>query len=153
MQTTDRVFEILLIDDNPGDVRLMELALSQCDVRTHVSVLHDSRDATLYLRSKDKIDGNQRPDLILLDYKMPLDGGIALAEIKGDPYFQCIPILVMTGCTGPKDIDEVYRRHANACFKKPMDLEGLQTLTCSITRHWLGEMLLPPAQWQPRVQE
>lgn len=150
-QGDERVFEILLIDDNAGDVRLMQIALAECVVKTNVSVLRDSRDASFYLRDSDKSkDGHARPDLILLDYKMPLDGGIALAEIKGDPYFQCIPVLVITGDTNPQDIDDVYRRHANACFPKPMTLEGLQALACNITRHWLTEMLLPPAVWQPR---
>lgn len=151
METSDRVFEILLIDDNPADVRIMQIALSQCEVKNHVSVLNDSRETSFYLRAKDKFEGSKRPDVILLDYKMPLDGGLALAEVKGDPFFQCIPVLVMTGSISPQDIDEIYRRHANACFHKPNDLEGVQRLACNIARHWLSEMLLPPAVWQPHM--
>jgi CheY-like chemotaxis protein len=140
-------FEILLVDDNPADARLIQLAFEQCPVaKTHVSVLSESRDAINYLHHTGKFTGSVTPELILLDYHMPIDGGIALSEIKGNPDFQQIPVIVLTGSQNPRDVEDIYRRHANCCFQKKNDLEDLLGLACDIAKHWLLTAMLPPKQ-------
>ena len=144
---SDKTFEILIIEDNRADARLIADAWEQCEVvDANTSVLEDSRAAIPYLRNGMEFTdaNNPRPDLILLDYKMPTDGGVALTEIKGDPDYMDIPVIVITGSHNPEDIRQIYLRRANCCFQKPMDLEGIHDLVCDIARHWLLRAMLPP---------
>jgi CheY-like chemotaxis protein len=147
MQAPDNLFEILIIEDNPADARLIVDAWQQCElVKANTRVLQDSRGAIAYLRNGMEFEGanNPRPHLILLDYKMPTDGGIALTEIKGDPDYMDIPVLVITGTQDPEDIRQIYLRKANCCFEKPMELDAINDLVCAIARHWLVRAVLPP---------
>lgn len=140
-----RVFDILLIDDNPGDCILIEDAWAQCTiVKSKISILRETRDAMRYLRSAAPYVDSPRPDLIMLDYHMPVDGGVALTEIKGDPDFLQIPVVVLTGSQNPKDIHDIYSRHANCCFRKPSDLDALVAMVCDIANHWLLKVVRPP---------
>jgi CheY-like chemotaxis protein len=140
---TDNLFEVLVIDDNPGDAQLMRLAWSECSlVTTNVSVLSETRDAIRYLRGVERYKGSPIPDLILLDYKMPLNGGLALTDIKGDPDFLYLPVLVFTGSSDPEDYLDAYRRGANCCFRKPVNLDSYLTLVCNIAEHWLRHAVL-----------
>jgi CheY-like chemotaxis protein len=143
----EKTYEILMIEDNPADSRLIVDAWQQCHfVKANTSVLGDSRAAIPYLRNSMEFENanNVRPDLILLDYKMPTNGGIALTEIKGDPDYMDIPVIVITGSHDPEDIRQIYLRNANCCFSKPMELEGIHDLVCDIARHWLLRAVLPP---------
>lgn len=81
-------------------------------------MLSDSKDAILFLYGEGAYAGAQLPDLIVLDYHMPTDGGLALAEIKGNRDFQQIPVVVITGSNNPYDVSDIDRRHANAAIKK-----------------------------------
>lgn len=147
VRTPENEFEILLVEDNPADARLLEHAILQCDAaRTHVSTLSASRDIIHYLHHVGKYGDSETPDLVLLDYHMPIDGGIALSELKGNPDFQQIPVLVLTGSDNPGDVEDVYRRHANCCFKKPHTLDGLIELACDIEKLWLIKAMLPRRQ-------
>jgi CheY-like chemotaxis protein len=141
-----REFQILFIDDNPAETHVMKRAWKNCDlVRSNVSVLLETVQVIAFLRGATYHENHIVPDLILLDYKMPTDGGVALAEIKGDPDFLHIPVVVLTGSDNPKDHLDAYRRHANCCFKKPLDLKDYDNLVCDIAETWLMRALLPRA--------
>jgi CheY-like chemotaxis protein len=135
---TDRIFEILIIEDNPADALLIQQAWEECKrVQSNVSILGDSRAAIVYLRGTDPYRGTAKPDLILLDYKLPVNGGIALTEIKGDSDYMHIPVIVLSGSHDPRDYFDAYQRGANCCFRKPGDLDSLLDLICHIAETWL----------------
>ena len=96
-----------------------------------------------FLRNSDT--ASYRPDLVILDYRMPLNGGKALAELKHDPDYWSIPVLVLTGTKSHRDIEEIYRLGANCCYKKPFDLDSLDTLVQTMTEHWLVTVCTPTA--------
>lgn len=140
-----RTYEILIIDDSEPEARLMALAFAECQhVSVHTSILTDSKDIAVYVRQQGKYADALNPDLIVLSYHQPTDGGAALAMLKGDPNCQCLPVLVMTGVDNPAAVDDIYRRHANACFLRRMDLDDSLKLVQSIASHWLTEVRLPP---------
>lgn len=137
------VFDVLVVDDNAADAEAIKYAFRECrDVNTRINVLEDSREAIPYLYGMGKYANAEVPDLILLDYHMPTDGGRALAEIKGNPDL-LTPIIVMTGSENPRQVEEIYRQHANCCFFKPNNLEDMLTVACEIARHWLTRSMLP----------
>lgn len=145
MKNSEREFEILVIEDHAADARLMREAWQNCSkVRSRIRVLEDSKDAIVYLRCAPPYEDAVRPDLVLLDYKMPVDGGIALTEIKGDPDYLQIPVLVVTGSTDAQDILDAYRRHANCVYGKPLYLDDWISLVSNIADHWFGQILRPP---------
>jgi CheY-like chemotaxis protein len=137
------VFDVLVVDDNPADAEVIKYAFGECrDVRTRIEVLADPRDAVPYLYGAGKFANVVVPDLILLDYHMPTDGGRALAEIKGNPDL-LTPVIVFTGSGNPKQVEEIYRRHANCCFFKPSNLPDMLAVACEIATHWLKRSMLP----------
>lgn len=139
-----RVFQILVIDDNEGDARLFQEAWGECKVvNATVAILKESKDAIVYLRGVEPYSNTAVPDLILLDYKMPVDGGIALNEIKGDPDYMHIPIIVFSGSVDRKDYFDAYQRRANCCYRKPNDLDAWMKLICYLAEHWLVQAVLP----------
>ena len=138
-------FEILLVEDNPGDAALLQDLLPTSDGPgkcSNVRWIMNSADLIPYLRTREM--ASYRPDLIIVDYRMPLDGGRAIVEIKGDPDYRHIPLLVLTGSRSPEDVFDVYRRGANCCYRKPSSLEGYEALVRTITEHWLAQACLPP---------
>ena len=140
----DRVFEVLVIDDNEADARLFQEAWAECRVvSTNISILKNSKDAIVYLRGVEPYKNTAVPDLILLDYKMPVNGGIALTEIKGDPDYMHIPMLVLSGSVDRKDYFEAYQRRANICYEKPNDLDGWISLVNHLAEHWFVRAVLP----------
>lgn len=144
MQHQQRTFEVLLIEDNPADAALLQDRLKDCDgpgKNCSVQWLMNSADTIPYLRSPERAP--YRPDLIILDYKMPINGGRALSELKGDPDYLHIPTVVLTGVEDPKGICDIYRRGANCCYHKPTDLEGYDALVQTITEHWLSKVCVP----------
>jgi CheY-like chemotaxis protein len=144
MDKPDRAFEILVIDDNPADAQFLKHAWAEChDVRSNVSILHDSRDALRYVRGAEPYTRTATPDLIMLDYKHPLNGGLALTEIKGDPDYAHLPVIVLSGSVNPRDYFEAYQRHANVCFQKPIDIEQFIELVCQVADLYLKKAVLP----------
>jgi len=136
-------FEILLVEDNPGDAILLQDLFKHSEHparRCNIRWLMNSTDVIPYLRSPEMA---HRPDLIIVDYKMPLDGGRAIAELKGDPDYRHIPVIVLTGTRSPSDICDVYRRGANCCYQKPSGLDEYDALVQAITEHWLGKACIP----------
>lgn len=140
----NRIFEILLVEDNAADAALLQDRLKECDgpgKQCNVRWIMNSGDVIPFLRSPEMV--NYVPNLIVLDYKMPIDGGRALTELKGDPDFLHIPVVVLTGSTAPKDICDIYRRGANCCYHKPGSLDDYDKLVTTITDHWLSQICVP----------
>jgi CheY-like chemotaxis protein len=133
-------YHVLAIEDNPGDALLIKHAWAECKlVQASVTVLPESKDVIQFLRRGGPYSqqSDPTPDLIMLDYVMPVNGGIALAQLKNDPDLLVIPVVVLTGSPNPLNLAEIYRRHANCCFGKPSTLEEFIDLTCYLAEFWL----------------
>jgi len=119
-----RTIEILLVEDNPGDVRLTKEALKDAKVRNTLHVAMDGVEALAFLRKQGKYAGVPVPDLILLDLNLPKKNGReVLEEIKQDDGLRHIPVVILTTSQAERDIAESYRLHANAYVTKPVDFE------------------------------
>ncbi|KFE71175.1 response regulator [Hyalangium minutum] len=140
-----RPVEILLVEDNPGDVRLTIEALKEGKVRNNLSVVKDGVEALAFLRREGTFAGATRPDLILLDLNLPKkDGREVLAEIKDDGTLRRIPVVVLTTSKAEEDILRTYDLHANCYITKPVDLEQFISVVRSIDDFWLSVVRLPP---------
>jgi two-component system, chemotaxis family, response regulator Rcp1 len=137
--------EIMLIEDNPGDVRLtVELLQHECRVRNHLSVVGDGAEAMAFLRRQGRYAGAPRPDLILLDLNLPKkDGRELLSEIKNDPMLKRIPLVVLTTSRAEQDVIQAYEHHANCYIAKPIDLDQFVRVVKSIEDFWLTVVKLP----------
>jgi chemotaxis family two-component system response regulator Rcp1 len=143
-QTTGRPIEILLVEDNPGDVRLTVEALRDSKVRNKLYVAKDGMEATAFLRREGKYADAPHPDLILLDLNLPKkDGPEVLAEIKEDPGLKHIPVVILTSSKAEEDIIKTYNLHANCYITKPIDLEQFMMVVNSIRDFWLTIVKLP----------
>jgi chemotaxis family two-component system response regulator Rcp1 len=130
--------EILLVEDNPGDVRLTREALRDAKVRNNVSVAFDGVDAMAFLRREGTHVRAPRPDLIFLDLNLPKKSGReVLEEIKADGGLKHIPVVVLTTSQADQDVLESYRLRANAYVTKPVDLESFLRVVKSIEQFWL----------------
>jgi CheY-like chemotaxis protein len=137
--------EILLVEDNPGDVRLTLEALKEGKVRNNLHVAADGMEALAFLRRQGKYAEAPRPDLILLDLNLPKkDGRAVLGEIKLDEALKRIPVVVLTTSRAEEDILRSYDLHANCYITKPVDLERFFTVVKSIEDFWLTVVKLPP---------
>ncbi len=139
-----RPIEILLVEDNPGDVDLTIEALREARVHNELHVVSDGVEAIAYLRRQGAHAGARLPDLILLDLNLPKkDGREVLAEIKSDPDLKHIPVVVLTSSDSERDVLQSYRVHANCYLKKPTDLERFLEVVRSIEDFWLVVVKLP----------
>jgi chemotaxis family two-component system response regulator Rcp1 len=139
-----RPIEILLVEDNPGDVRLTREALKEAKVRNNLAVANDGVEALAYLRREPPHQGATRPDLVLLDLNLPRkDGREVLAEIKADPDLRRLPVVVLTTSTAEQDILESYNLYANCYITKPVDLDQFLGIVTSIEDFWLTIVKLP----------
>ncbi len=140
-----RMFEILLVEDNPGDVRMMIETLKKSKLHPNLNVAIDGVDATAFLRREGKYITARRPDIILLDLKLPMkDGKDVLAEIKNDPDLKRIPVVIVTASDAEKDVLESYNLHANCYIIKPVGLDRFRTVMESIENFWFTVVKLPP---------
>ena len=136
--------EILLVEDNPGDVRLTMELLKESKIRNHIDAVNDGIEAMAYLRKEAKFSGAPRPDLILLDLNMPRkDGREVLAEIKQDPDLKRIPVVILTTSSAEQDIVRSYNDHANAYITKPVDLDQFAKVVKSVEDFWFTIVKLP----------
>ena len=136
--------EILLVEDNPGDVRLTIESLKGAKVVNHLNVASDGIEALALLRQQGRYVNAARPDLILLDLNLPKkDGREVLAEIKADDDLKRIPVVVLTTSHAEEDILKSYNLHANCYVTKPMDLEQFITVVKSIEDFWFTVVKLP----------
>ena len=139
-----RPLEILLIEDNPGDVRLTAEALKQGQERSNLSVVKDGVEALAFLQREGPFAAALRPDLILLDLNLPRkDGREVLAEIKQDPRFQRIPVVVLTTSSAEQDVVRSYDLHANCYITKPANLGQFVKIIKAIEDFWLTIARLP----------
>lgn len=140
-----KVIDILLVEDNPADVRLMQEALKDGKVKNKLNIVYDGEEAVDYLYKKGKYSGAVRPDLILLDLNLPKkDGREVLEDIKNDPDLKSIPIVILTTSKSEEDILKTYRLHANCYITKPVDLNQFIDVVKSIEEFWLCIVKLPP---------
>jgi CheY-like chemotaxis protein len=136
--------EILIVEDNAGDVGLIEEVFEEAKINNNIHVAEDGEEAVLYLRGEGKFSGSKRPDLILLDLNLPKkDGREVLGEIKEDKSLHGIPVIILTTSNAEKDILEAYDLHANAYVTKPLDFNQFIIVVESIVNFWLGVVRLP----------
>jgi two-component system, chemotaxis family, response regulator Rcp1 len=141
-----RALSILLVEDNPGDVRLMKEALKEAEVSTELSVVYDGEAALNFLRRANGYTDSPRPDLIFLDLNLPRrDGREVLAEIKADDKLRRIPVVVLTTSEAERDIVNAYDLHANCYVKKPIDLDKFIQVVRECEKFWLHIARLPRA--------
>jgi len=139
-----RPIEILLVEDNPGDVRLTVEALRESKVRNNLHVARDGVEALSFLRREGVHAEAIRPDLILLDLNLPRkDGREVLAEIKADPQLHTIPVVILTTSRAEQDVVRTYELQANCYITKPVDLDQFITVVKSIEDFWLTIVTLP----------
>jgi two-component system, chemotaxis family, response regulator Rcp1 len=137
--------EILLVEDNPADVRLTQEALKENKMVNNLSVVIDGVEAINYLRKKGKYTKVTRPDIILLDLNLPKkDGREVLAEIKQDNALKRIPVVILTSSQAEEDIVKTYNLHANCYITKPVDFDQFMKVVNSIEDFWLTIVKLPP---------
>jgi CheY-like chemotaxis protein len=140
-----RPVEILLAEDNPGDVRLTEKALEKGKVLNNLHVVNDGVEALEFLRQEAEYGDAPRPDLLLLDLNMPRKGGQEVLEaMKGDESLRRIPVVVLTSSEAEEDIIESYDLHANAYLTKPVDFDGFVDIVSSIEDFFLTVVKRPP---------
>jgi len=139
-----RPIEILLVEDNPGDVRLTQEAFRQNKIRNKLNVVNDGEQALAYLRRQGPYAGVARPGLILLDLNLPrVDGREVLAQIKSDPELRHIPVVILTTSQAEEDIVKSYALHANCYISKPVDLERFMQVVKEVEHFWLSVVNLP----------
>jgi two-component system response regulator len=137
-------FQVLLVEDSPGDVRLTREAFKDAKVHINLHVASDGVEAMAFLRREGRCADVPRPDLILLDLNLPKKSGKeVLEEIKEDPGLMSIPVVVLTTSTSEQDVLRSYLLHANCFITKPVDLDGFLTVVKSIDSFWLSVVKLP----------
>lgn len=136
--------EVLLVEDNPGDVRLTREALKDGLIPKRLSVVHDGEQAVAFLKREGKYEAAPRPDIILLDFNLPKkDGGEVLEVIKADGDLRSIPVVVLTTSQAARDIQRAYDLHANCYITKPLELDRFMDVVKSIEDFWLTVVKLP----------
>ncbi len=142
-----RPIDILLVEDNPADVRLTREALKEAKVVNALHVVKDGVAALKFLQRQNSYADAPRPDLILLDLNLPKkDGREVLAEVKQDDQLKSIPVVVLTTSRADEDIVRSYHLHANAYVTKPVDLAQFLKVVRSLEEFWLAVVTLPPNQ-------
>jgi len=138
--------EILLVEDNTDEAQLTMDVLREGRIRNQIHWVEDGEEAMAFLRRQGRYADAPRPDLILLDLKLPRMGGQeVLAEIKQSPLWKRIPVVIMTSSDDEKDILTAYDRHANCYVTKPIDLDKFMEAVRSIEEFWMTVVRLPAA--------
>lgn len=136
--------EILLIEDNPGDVRLVEEALKENKIKNSLHVAKDGIEAMEFLNKEGKYADIPFPDIILLDLNLPRkDGREVLKEIKENQILKSIPVVILTTSADEEDILKTYRLHANCYITKPVDLAQFIKVVKSVENFWFSIVKLP----------
>ena len=136
--------EVLLVEDDPGDVLMTQEAFDEHKVRNKLNVVRDGEEALSYLRREGDYADAPRPDLILLDLNLPRkDGREVLAEVKADEELRTIPVVVLTTSEAEEDVLRSYQLHANAYVTKPVDFEGFIEAIKQIDHFFVSVVQLP----------
>ena len=142
--TATRLPDILMVEDNPADVRLTQEAFRNGRIHNSLNVAKDGVEAIDYLHRRGRFHDAPRPDLILLDLNLPrMNGREVLAEIKADPSLMRIPVVVLTTSRAENDVLKTYNLHANCYVVKPADLDEFVDVVKSIEHFWLKAATLP----------
>lgn len=140
-----KMVEILLIEDNPGDIRLVKEVFKDAKLNNNLQVALDGEEAIKMLRQEGEYFKAPRPDLILLDLNLPKKNGReVLREIKEDDELKCIPVVILTTSNAEEDLIETYKHDANCYITKPVDLDEFIKVVKSIQNFWLEIVKLPP---------
>jgi CheY-like chemotaxis protein len=144
MTINSRAIEILLVEDNPGDVNLTRIAIADREIDVNLSVVTDGVEAMNFLHRKGEYHHAIHPDLILLDWNLPRkDGREVLVEIRADEKLQRIPVVVLTTSQAEEDILKAYNLHANCFITKPVDFHQFAQIVRSIEDFWFTIVQLP----------
>jgi CheY-like chemotaxis protein len=136
--------EILLVEDNPAEVRLTVEGLKEARIANNLNAVMDGQSAIEYLQRRGKYRDAVRPDLVLLDLNLPgIDGRSVLRHIKEDPHLKIIPVVIITSSEAESDIIKSYEAHANCFISKPIDFEGFTKVIRSIEHFWFTVVRLP----------
>lgn len=140
-----RPIEILLVDDNPGDIRLTQEALKESKVLNNLHIVEDGMEALEFLRKKGRFKNVITPDIILLDLNLPKrNGREVLTEIKNDDFLKKIPVVILTISRAEEDILKSYELHANCYITKPVDMNQFVKIVRTIENFWFSIVRLPP---------
>lgn len=139
-----RPIEVLMVEDNPGDVRLTLEAMKEAKVNNRLVIVKDGVEAMEYLRREGAFKDAVRPDLVLLDLNLPRkDGREVLAELKSDVHLKSIPVVVLTTSRADEDIVRAYNLHANCYITKPVDFAQFMRVVQQIDDFWVNVVTLP----------
>jgi CheY-like chemotaxis protein len=142
---TNKPVNVMLVEDNPGDVRLIQEVFKEANIKNLIHVAHDGEEALQMLNHNGKNILPQIPDLILLDLNLPKkDGRDVLIEIKNDERLKCIPVVILTSSSREEDLLESYKNNANCYIPKPVELDQLIRVIQNIGNFWLDIVTLPP---------
>ncbi|NMF62011.1 response regulator [Brasilonema octagenarum UFV-E1] len=137
--------EILLVEDNPGDVRLTQIALEDSKISVNLNVVVDGVEAIAFLRKQENYTQVPTPNIILLDLNLPRkDGREVLEEIKADHTLKRIPVVVLTTSRAEEDVLKAYNLCANCYVTKPVDFDQFVKIVHSIENFWFTVVKLPP---------
>jgi two-component system, chemotaxis family, response regulator Rcp1 len=139
-----QTIEILLVEDNPGDVELTREAFFEGKIGNRLSVAKDGVEALAILRKEGVHRNAPRPDIVLLDLNLPRKSGLeVLAELKDDPDLRAIPVVILTTSLSEEDIARSYHAHANCYISKPVDFDKFMAVVRSLENFWLTVVRLP----------
>jgi chemotaxis family two-component system response regulator Rcp1 len=145
-ESTPQPIDILLVEDNEADIRLTQEVFTESKIQNNLMIANNGEEAIACLRQQGKYQACVRPDLILLDLNLPVkDGREVLAQIKSDPEFKSIPVVILTTSKAEEDVLKTYDLHANCYITKPVDLEQFITVVSYIEDFWLTIVKLPRA--------
>ncbi|MXR50642.1 response regulator [Halovenus sp. WSH3] len=137
--------EILLAEDNPGDVKLTRKALDQGDLLNNLHVVNDGVEAMKFLKSEGEYADTPMPDLLLLDLNMPKkDGRQVMEDMEADPELSRIPVVVLTSSEAEEDVVRSYELSANAYLTKPVDFDGFVEIIGHLENFWFEVVKMPP---------
>jgi len=144
VETKKKLSEVLLIEDNPGDVRLTQEAIKEGNLDMNLNICRDGEEAINYLKKEGDFKDAKTPKIILLDLNLPRkDGREVLMEIKNHDSLKKIPVIVLTTSNADQDIDQCYGLHANCFITKPVDYERFFNLMQQLEKFWLETVVLP----------
>ena len=143
-QSPSQPIEILLVEDDPGDVLMTQEAFNDYKIANRLSVVSNGEDAIAYMRKQGRFAGVATPDLVLLDLNLPRrDGREVLLDIKGDPHLRRIPVVILTTSEAEEDVIAAYDLHANAYVRKPVDFDQFVAAVRAIDDFFITVVRLP----------
>lgn len=144
MMNDARIIELLIVDDDPGDIELTREVLEASKLKLNISEVHNGEECLRYLRKEGQYNNAVKPDLILLDLNMPrMDGRAALRELKADADLRLIPVVILTTSSAEEDILRTYSEGANCYVQKPVGLTELQKVVSMVESFWFTVVKLP----------